>query len=144
LECEIGGENISVPPSVKLTADNDTILLRAEVLSSENPHQTHLHRQYQKSSTINFPFKEFPTASKTTHSFFIKSTSTLKRPHQTFIMHQYILQANTGFHNLKMVECPTPEVSGNDVLVKFHSASLNYRDVMIAQVSDLHARFFNI
>jgi NADPH:quinone reductase-like Zn-dependent oxidoreductase len=28
-----------------------------------------------------------------------------------------------------------PELSDNDVLVKFHAASLNYRDIMIALVT---------
>lgn len=49
-------------------------------------------------------------------------------------MRQWILQGNTNFDDLKAVECPIPEVSGNDVLVKVHAASLNYRDLMIAKV----------
>jgi NADPH:quinone reductase-like Zn-dependent oxidoreductase len=52
-------------------------------------------------------------------------------------MQQWILQGNTGFEDLKIVECSIPEVSGNDVLVKFHSASLNCRDLMIAKVSSM-------
>lgn len=59
-------------------------------------------------------------------------------------MHQWILQGNTGFDDLKIVECPIPEVSGNDVLVKFHSASLNYRDLMIAKVSSWMAHVLSI
>jgi len=51
-------------------------------------------------------------------------------------MQQWILQGNTGFNDLKLVDYPVPEVSESDVLVKFHAASLNYRDLMIAKVND--------
>lgn len=50
-------------------------------------------------------------------------------------MYQWTLQGKTGFDSLKYVQCAIPEASGNEVLVKFHSASLNYRDLMIAKVS---------
>jgi NADPH:quinone reductase-like Zn-dependent oxidoreductase len=52
-------------------------------------------------------------------------------------MHQWILQGNKGSDDLKIVECPIPEASSNDVLIKFHSASLNYRDLMIENVSSM-------
>lgn len=59
-------------------------------------------------------------------------------------MYQWTLQGNTGFNDLKIGEIPIPEASGNDVLVKFHSVSLNYRDVMIAQVSFYRGMGFHI
>ena len=36
-----------------------------------------------------------------------------------------------GIDNLTVVDRPTPEPKGGEVLVKFHAASLNYRDVMV-------------
>ncbi len=37
-----------------------------------------------------------------------------------------------GFESLKFEpEYPLPELSDNDVLVRFHAASLNYRDLCI-------------
>lgn len=36
-----------------------------------------------------------------------------------------------GIDNLKLVERETPEPKGAEVLVKFHAASLNYRDFMV-------------
>jgi NADPH:quinone reductase-like Zn-dependent oxidoreductase len=50
-------------------------------------------------------------------------------------MKQWIVQGTTGSENLKLVDCPMPQALGNDVLVKFHAASLNYRDVMISNAS---------
>jgi hypothetical protein len=54
-----------------------------------------------------------------------------------FLMHQWISQGNTGFGDLKIVECLILEVSGNDVLVKFHAASINYPGLTIANVSSM-------
>lgn len=43
-----------------------------------------------------------------------------------------------SFDNLKFDNQQTlPELSDNEVLVKFHAASLNFRDIMIAQVNNL-------
>lgn len=39
-----------------------------------------------------------------------------------------------GFNALKFAEAPVPKVGENEVLVKFHAASLNYRDLIIPQV----------
>lgn len=36
-----------------------------------------------------------------------------------------------GIDNLSQVDRPTPEPNAGEVLVKFHAASLNYRDVMV-------------
>lgn len=36
-----------------------------------------------------------------------------------------------GIENLSIVERETPELQPNEVLVKFHAASLNYRDLMV-------------
>jgi len=49
-------------------------------------------------------------------------------------MQQWILQGQNGFNDLQITESPVPEASDNDVLVKFHAASLNYRDLMIVKV----------
>lgn len=39
--------------------------------------------------------------------------------------------AEFGIDNLRMVERETPQPAANEVLIKFHAASLNYRDVMV-------------
>jgi NADPH:quinone reductase-like Zn-dependent oxidoreductase len=49
-------------------------------------------------------------------------------------MKQWILPAGTGIDRLKVKEVSIPDVGENEVLVKFHAVSLNYRDIMIAQV----------
>lgn len=56
---------------------------------------------------------------------------------KSFNMQQWILEGTRGFDDLRIVERPIPVATGNDVLVKFHAASLNYRDVMIAKVNSL-------
>ena len=38
-----------------------------------------------------------------------------------------------GLENLALVERAVPQASGHEVLVKFHAASLNYRDLMFAK-----------
>lgn len=43
----------------------------------------------------------------------------------------WAVEGTTGFDDLKFKEVPIPELSDNDVLVKFHFASLNYRDIII-------------
>ena len=40
--------------------------------------------------------------------------------------------AKFGIDNLQMVERDVPRPSANEVLIKFHAVSLNYRDVMVA------------
>ncbi|THW59595.1 NAD(P)-binding protein [Aureobasidium pullulans] len=46
---------------------------------------------------------------------------------------QWRVQGTGSFDNLKFnKEAPVPEVGDKDVLVKFHGASLNYRDLIIA------------
>src|SRR5204863_8866211 len=40
--------------------------------------------------------------------------------------------AQFGIDNLAMVEREKPQPASNEVLIKFHAASLNYRDVMVA------------
>lgn len=52
-------------------------------------------------------------------------------------MKQWILQSQTGIKDLKLFESSIPEVSSHDVLVKFHADSLNYRDIMIADVGPM-------
>jgi len=48
----------------------------------------------------------------------------------------WTVQGQTGFDSLKLNEqAPVPKVSENDVLVKFHAASLNYRDLIIPKGS---------
>jgi NADPH:quinone reductase-like Zn-dependent oxidoreductase len=42
-----------------------------------------------------------------------------------------------GFEGLQLQDAQTPKVGDNDVLIKVHGASLNYRDLAIARVSDL-------
>jgi NADPH:quinone reductase-like Zn-dependent oxidoreductase len=38
------------------------------------------------------------------------------------------------FDGLKLQDAPLPQVGDNDVLIKVHAASLNYRDLAIARV----------
>lgn len=50
-----------------------------------------------------------------------------------------VLNKDNGFDGLTFGEVPVPKVGDNDVLVKFHAASLNYRDLIIPKVSLCHA-----
>ena len=48
----------------------------------------------------------------------------------------WAIEGQDNFDNLKFdTQQPLPELSDNEVLVRFHSASLNFRDIMIAQVN---------
>lgn len=47
----------------------------------------------------------------------------------------WTVEGNGSFDSLKLVhDLVLPELTANEVLVKFHAASLNYRDVIIALV----------
>lgn len=47
-------------------------------------------------------------------------------------MKQWTVEGKTGFDDLKLNEsAPVPKVGEQEVLVKFHAASLNYRDLII-------------
>lgn len=47
----------------------------------------------------------------------------------------WILSEQKGIDSLQLVqENIIPEIGENDVLVKIHAASLNYRDIVIAKV----------
>ena len=46
-----------------------------------------------------------------------------------------VLNKENDFDGLTFGEVPVPKVGDNDVLVKFHAASLNYRDLIIPKVS---------
>ncbi|OCL12873.1 putative quinone oxidoreductase [Glonium stellatum] len=48
-------------------------------------------------------------------------------------MDQWVLRGTDGFSSLKLEQSAIPEVGEFDVLIKFHAASLNYRDLMIAK-----------
>lgn len=50
-----------------------------------------------------------------------------------------VLDKEHGFDGLKFGESPIPEVGEHDVLVKFHAASLNYRDLIIPKVREENA-----
>lgn len=51
-------------------------------------------------------------------------------------MKQWIVRdKENGFDSLHFSEGPVPKVTENDVLVKFHAAALNYRDLIIPKVS---------
>lgn len=45
----------------------------------------------------------------------------------------FIKGQEKGFEGLEFLEVPVPKVGENEVLVKLHAASLNYRDVAIAK-----------
>lgn len=47
----------------------------------------------------------------------------------------WVVKGTTGFDDLVFKpEYPLPEVGEHDVLVKFHAAALNFRDLAIVQV----------
>lgn len=55
-------------------------------------------------------------------------------------MKQWVLSGTRGTDSLQLQDVPIPEPSDYEVLVKFHAASLNFRDIMIANVR-LHHSF---
>lgn len=50
-------------------------------------------------------------------------------------MKQWVLHGKRGIDSLILEETPIPQPGENEVLVKLHAVSLNYRDLMIANVS---------
>ncbi|PWY88269.1 GroES-like protein [Aspergillus heteromorphus CBS 117.55] len=48
------------------------------------------------------------------------------------MMKQWIVQGKKGIDSLELQEVPIPSPEDYEVLVKFHAASLNYRDIVIA------------
>ncbi|RPD77238.1 NAD(P)-binding protein [Lentinus tigrinus ALCF2SS1-7] len=46
---------------------------------------------------------------------------------------EYRLPKVDGFHNLTLVEAPIPKLKSNQVLVKVHAVSLQYRDLIVAK-----------
>jgi len=53
-------------------------------------------------------------------------------------MKQWVLRDKSGFDNLNLETSPVPKIGDFEVLIKIHAVSLNYRDLMIAQVR-IHA-----
>ncbi|KII83921.1 hypothetical protein PLICRDRAFT_46689 [Plicaturopsis crispa FD-325 SS-3] len=49
------------------------------------------------------------------------------------ISREYHLPKFDGIHNLTLSEAPMPKPKANEVLVKIHAVSLNYRDLIIAK-----------
>lgn len=47
---------------------------------------------------------------------------------------QWTVHDKSGFDSVKFGEGPVPQVTEYDVLVKFHAASLNFRDLVIPKV----------
>lgn len=45
-----------------------------------------------------------------------------------------VLNKDNDFDGLSYGDAPIPKVGDNDVLVKLHAASLNYRDLIIPKV----------
>ena len=50
---------------------------------------------------------------------------------------QWIIASATGVDGLQLTDAPIPKPGDNEVLVKFRSVSLNYRDIVILNVSPL-------
>jgi NADPH:quinone reductase-like Zn-dependent oxidoreductase len=48
-------------------------------------------------------------------------------------MKAYKIQNNTGIAALTLVERPDPQLTTNQVLIKVHAVSLNYRDLLVAE-----------
>lgn len=53
----------------------------------------------------------------------------------TETMKQWVLHGKNGIDSLKLEETSIPQPGENEVLIKLHAVSLNYRDLMIANVS---------
>ncbi|KOC18722.1 putative quinone oxidoreductase [Aspergillus flavus AF70] len=51
----------------------------------------------------------------------------------TSTQQQWVLEGSNGFDSLVLQEAPVPKVGDKDVLVRFHAASLNYRDLLIVK-----------
>lgn len=49
-------------------------------------------------------------------------------------MKQWILEGIRGAESLQLKDVPDPEPGDYEVLVKFRTASLNFRDIMISKV----------
>ena len=49
-------------------------------------------------------------------------------------MKQWVVHGSEGSQSLQLEEVPIPEPGDYEILVKFHAASLNYRDIMIVNV----------
>lgn len=49
-------------------------------------------------------------------------------------MKQWVLSGTCGIDSLQLQDVPIPDPGDYEVLVKFHAASLNFRDIMIANV----------
>lgn len=49
-------------------------------------------------------------------------------------MKQWVIGKTGSFDGLKLETAAMPTVGEHEVLVKFHAASLNYRDIMIVNV----------
>lgn len=50
-------------------------------------------------------------------------------------MKQWVLHGNNGIDSLSLEETSIPQPGENEVLIKLHAVSLNYRDLMIVNVS---------
>lgn len=53
----------------------------------------------------------------------------------TSIKQWVVTGTDNGFDGLQLQDAQLPKVGDSDVLVKFHAASLNYRDLIIPLVS---------
>ncbi|KAE8306930.1 hypothetical protein BDV41DRAFT_582844 [Aspergillus transmontanensis] len=51
----------------------------------------------------------------------------------TSTQQQWVLEGSNGFDSLVLKDAPLPKVGDKDVLVRFHAASLNYRDLLIVK-----------
>lgn len=49
-------------------------------------------------------------------------------------MKQWVLEGSQGVESLQLKDVPVPEPGDYEILVKFYAASLNFRDIMIANV----------
>ena len=49
-------------------------------------------------------------------------------------MKQWFIEGSQGDESLQLKDVPYPEPGDYEILVKFYAASLNFRDIMIANV----------
>lgn len=56
----------------------------------------------------------------------------------------WVLNSQNGIESLEFLEqLDLPTIEDNEVLVKIHAASLNYRDLMITKVTHLHVQYLS-
>lgn len=56
-------------------------------------------------------------------------------------MKQWVIKGSQGVESLHLEDVPVPEPGDSEVLIKFYAASMNFRDLMIANVRGFQKHF---